>query len=141
MKTISSIIAAASLLLHASNARAASVVVGTITNFSAVTISLTITTNAPPTTKGNTTKNATGSVKLSNATLLALFATWTTNNLSNWTASGAQLVFDWDTYQIDVVDKTGANVLFFAGNGVTNLTVTAYFYLDFLYQEGPYTET
>jgi hypothetical protein len=116
-------------------------VVGSTTNYSKVNISLTITTNGVNTTKNGVTKVNIGSVKISNASLLALFAQWTTNDLGVWQSAGAQLEFDWLSYQLIVADKTGTNVLFYAGTGVDNGTINAYFTLDWFNAYGPYTET
>jgi len=139
MKTLASTLAlAATLVLWTSSARAATVI-GTTRAYSTINITLTVTTNGASTTKKNVITYHTGSVKATNKTLLAMFAGWSTNNTSGWQAAGAQLEFDWVTDQLIVADKTGTNVLFYAGDGVNAGTVTAYFDIEWFYEEGPST--
>jgi hypothetical protein len=75
-----------------------------------------------------------------------MFADWTGSNTNDWRTNGAQLIFDWETYQLAVADKTGSNILFYAGNGVTNGTVQAFCTLDWfddngVFDFGAFTET
>ena len=76
-------------------------------------------------------------VKLTNKDILALLAfmaqtTWPT---------GAQLEYDDESSQLIVADKTGNNVLFYAGEGVDNESLYAYLRLNPYYREGVYSGT
>lgn len=139
LKIFSSLITA--LALCASSVQAVTVV-GTTTNYSKVSVALTVTTtNGISFTKRKDLIHPTESVKIANKDLVALFAIWTTNNLTDWQATGAQLIFDWKTSQLCVADKTGTNILFYAGDGVNNGTVTGFFSIHWYNRVGPFTET
>jgi hypothetical protein len=141
IKIFSSLITVATIALCAYSAQAVTVV-GTTTNYSKVNVALTITTtNGISFTKRNKLIHPTKSVKIANKDLVALFAVWTTNNLAVWQAAGAQLIFDWKTSQLCVADKTGTNILFYAGDGVNNGTVTAFFGIHWYNRAGPFAET
>ncbi len=144
-KTITYILTAASVLLCAANSKAATIV-GTITDFSKVTVALTVNTEGAPVVKGSTSKQAVVSQKINNASLIALFASWTTNNPADWKTAGAQLEINWsnpDSYGLVVADKTGTNVLFYADslNGINNGNITAFCDIRFFDNFGPFNET
>ena len=129
---------AATLAFCASSAKAA---IGVVTNYSKANFSFVITTNGPSTSKtvtgGYLYKYPTGTVKIGNKQLLSATALWSG---TTWPA-GAQLVIGWDQPwdgDILVVDKTGTNVLF---DAYASAYPTAYFYVDFEYDYGAYTET
>ncbi len=110
---------------------------GITTNYDVLTISGTVTTNAPYTVKNNVTTYSVVTVKFATKDLLSLFASWAG---TSWPA-GAKLVQAWDepwNGDVLVVDKTGTNVLFDASN---DLYPTQYFTVDFFSGEGAYTET
>jgi len=97
----------------------ASEIVGTTTQFNKVNVALTVETNKPAVETSSAVVNSTGKAKLTNKTLLDMFAAWTGSNTNDWRTNGAQLIFDWDTYQLAVADHTGTNILFYAGDGIT----------------------
>jgi len=111
-------------------------VVGTTTNYSKLNISGVITTNAGYTLGNGVYKYKTGTVKFSNKDLIARFAEWSTNDLTAWKTAGAQLEFDWNSYQPIVADKTGTNILFYCDTGVS----FAFMYIDWFYYYGPSLE-
>jgi hypothetical protein len=128
----------AALSVCASSTKAT--IVGTTTNYSIITVSLIMSTNKPYTYDSHTETYTytVGQVTVDNKVLLKTFAEW---NDTTWPA-GAQLIFDWETYQACVADKTGTNILFYAGTGISSGTVTAYFKLNWQYTDsGAYTET
>jgi hypothetical protein len=131
----------AALALGAYSAQAAITIVGTTTEYSKVNLSLTIQTNKTPTTSGSTTKYTIGKTKINNKALLSIFAGWTTNNLTEWQDAGAQLVYEWNSSQLCVADKSGTNILFYAGDGINNGTVTANCFLDWSTSGEVYTGT
>src|SRR6267142_1544869 len=142
MKLHNLTLTAIAAFMLAYNAKSADVV-GTTTQFSKVNVALTVETNKPEVVAGNTLKDTTAKAKINNKVLLQMFADWTGND---WETNGAQLIFDWETYQLAVADKTGSNILFYAGNGVTNGTVQAFCTLDWfddggLFDFGAFTET
>jgi len=85
---------------------------GTTTNFSTFNASLIIVTNTPVQANNNTNifLNSVARVKVTNKQLMPLFANWM--GITNWPA-GAHLAFDWQSYQVVVVDQTGTNVLMY----------------------------
>src|SRR4051812_207173 len=101
---------------------------GTTTQFSKMNIGLVVATNKPSMEKGNSTVNSIGRGKIDSKGLLQLFATWSGNSLTNWQARGAQWIYDWDTGQPAIADRTGTNILLFVGsdNAVTNGTSTSF---------------
>ncbi len=112
--------------------------IGVVTNSSAVTVNLTVTTNAPSKTVGTVTTYKIATAKINNASLLALFATWNGTNFP----TGARLVIGWDApYQGDVlvVDTTGTNVLFNASNWSNSANQSCV--IDFFFNTGAYTQT
>jgi hypothetical protein len=130
---------AATFVLGVSNSKAA---IGVTTNYSKVNFSLTVTTNGLSTSKtvtgGTLYTYPTGTVKIGNKQLLDLTAHWAgaDRTIDPW--KSAKLVVGWDsTWDGDVlvVDKTGTNVLYNADSG------SAYFYVEFDYYDGAYTET
>jgi hypothetical protein len=140
-KIASLVAVVANLALGAGSARAAITIVGTSTSYDKVTFSATIQTNNPTTVNGDTYKYTLGKTKINNKALLSIFAGWTTNNLTEWQNAGAQLIYDWDSFQLCVADKTGTNVLFYTEDGITNGTVYASTYLYWFEYSGVYTET
>ncbi len=139
MKTFISTLALAVMLVLWNSSAGAVTIVGTTRAYSTINITLTITTNGTSTTKNDVNTYHTGNVKATNKTLLAMFAGWSTNDPAGWQAAGARLEFDWVADQLIVADKTGTNVLFYAGDGVTNGTVTAYFNIEWFNEDGPST--
>jgi hypothetical protein len=132
------------LAICASSAQAVTVV-GTTKNYSKVSVALTLTANGITSVKNGVSKQTTDKLKIASKDLVALFAVWTTNNLAAWQAAGAQLIFDWTTnkLQLCVADKSGTNILFYAGNGVNNGTngVMAFFSIHWYNRVGPFAET
>jgi hypothetical protein len=131
LKTLTCTIAVtAALAFCASSAKAAVTIVGQTDSFSKFNIALTIVTNAPETETGNSTNYVdsykTGKTAINNKTLIAVFASWSTNDTSGWAADGAQLIYDWDSEEVCVADKSGTNILFYADDG-TPKAEDAYF--------------
>lgn len=109
---------------------AAKAAIGTTTNYSKLSVSLTITTNSSEIVSGTHWKDPIHSGKAGNKQLLDLFAHWVEADRTTEPWLSAQLVVGWDLpwdYDVLVVDKTGTNVLFDASTGVGG----AYFYIDF----------
>jgi hypothetical protein len=136
--------AAATVALGAYSSKAAVTIVGTTTSYGKANISATIVTNKPSTYNSSTYtyKYTTGTFKVTNKDLLKLMADWSTNSLTEWQTAGAQLIYDFNSDQICVADKTSTNILFYAGDGV--YSSGAYDkYLDFnpYYDDGAYTGT
>ena len=110
--------------------------VGVTTNYSRLTVSATIMTNG--TWTGTTTeKHPIGTTKISNKDLLKFMADW---NSTTWPV-GAQLEFDWESDEVIVADKTGTNILFYAGEGVDNGTIVAHLDIEWDNSSGVYNET
>jgi hypothetical protein len=84
---------------------------------------------------GKTYISTTQKQKVNNKIFLALLAEMFD---TNW-AAGAQLGYDLNRDQMIVADKTGTNVLFYCGDGVSNATRQAYVTLDWFNQDGPYS--
>jgi len=84
---------------------------GVTTNSSTFNASLIVITNRPILDNANTniSVNTVGKAKVTNKQLLSLCAFWMG---TNWPA-GAHLAFDWQTYQVVVVDQSGTNVLMY----------------------------
>jgi hypothetical protein len=98
------------------NAGAAVFTIGVTTISTPLSVAITLVTNGPSTTKGDTTTSTTKSVKINNKWLISVFSHWSTNAFS---VTGAKLVMGWDAPwygDVLVVDKTGTNVLFDASN-------------------------
>jgi hypothetical protein len=110
--------------------------IGSTTDHQSLTFSLLLSTQQPDQYNSTThtwTYNY-KTVKLTNKDILAMLAfmaqtTWPT---------GAQLEYDDESDQIIVADKTGNNVLFYAGDGVDNDSLYAYFRLNPYAHEGVY---
>jgi len=147
IKTLTCAIAATvALTISASSAKAAPVtIVGQTTDFMKVNFTASLVTNAPSKTTGNetnyTTVYKTGTSAINNKTLIAFFASWSTNDTSGWTNAGAQLIYDWQTEELCVADKSGTNILFYAQDGIDSGSL--YAYVDFYPEsdEGAYNET
>ena len=75
--------------------------------------------------------------KVGNKVLLKLLAEMFD---TTWPA-GAQLEYDMAADQLIVADKTGTNVLFYCGDGVSDESREAFVTLDFFYRGGPYSGT
>ncbi len=103
--------------------------VGTTTQFSKVNVALTVVTNKPEYETSSAVVDTTGTARINNQTILNIFAAASGANTNEWRTNGAQLIFDWSTYQMAVADKTGTNILLYLG-GLTNGTVQAYFEMD-----------
>src|SRR5271170_1636336 len=94
-KLMSALAIIAALSVCASSTKA--VIVGTTTNYSTINVSLVVTTNRPYTFNPHTETYTytVGKEAVNNKVLLKMFADW---NDTSWPA-GAQLIFDWETYQ------------------------------------------
>lgn len=126
---------AAALACCAPDAQAS---LGIITNYTALNVSFIFTTNGPATTNDGVVTVATGKVKWDNATLLNIFAHWTTNYTSGF-PKGAKLVIGWDPrwdFEPLVVDKSGTNVLFDTDQTGTN----AYFSVSLFGDQRAFSE-
>jgi hypothetical protein len=138
LKKLASVAMMAAFALGAFGAKAA---IGTVTNYSKLTVSITVTTNGTGVTKGHVTRYPVGSAKFTDKTLLALFAT---ANWANTTfPAGAQLVIGWESPwdgAVLVVDKTGTNVLYNASDETTSAGGDEIFQIYTEY-DGDYTET
>jgi hypothetical protein len=112
--------------------------IGVTTNNTPLNVAITVVTNAPNTTSGNTTTWKTQTIKINNKTLITVFSHWSTNAFA---VTGAKLVIGWDQQwngDVLVVDKTGTNVLFDASSGNA---FAADFLVDFVDEYGAFTET
>ena len=124
-------------------------IVGTTTDYMKLNFTLVLSSQQPSHTTGNKTTYQFNTVKLTNKDILNQLAflaqtTW---------PQGAQLEYDFtgsygesvskDGYdgQLIVADKTGTNVLFYAGDGVDNEGIYGYFNLQPFYEPGVYNET
>jgi hypothetical protein len=125
-KFIALSVVAAALALCVSSAKAVTVV-GTTTDYEKINIAVTVVTNAPEeyNSKTETYTYKTGTASVNNKSLLAFFSSWTG---ITWPA-GAQLIYDEDSDEVCVADKTGTNIYFYAGSddGVDSGGVEAYF--------------
>ena len=102
--------------------------IGTVTNYSNLSISLTVTTNIE-TIKGTHVTFQTRPERITNKNILALLATSDFANEA-WPA-GAQLVVGWDqqwSNDVLVVDRTGTNVLYDATTGNSGRTLQVNFF-------------
>ena len=115
----------------------------TTTQFSKLTVALTVSTNGAQRETSSSTVNTIGKAKIDNKALLAMFAEWSGNSLTNWQAQGAQWIYDWDTQQPAIADRTGTNILLEVGsdNPVINGTQTSYFDINWFDEFGPFTRT
>lgn len=113
-------------------------VVGTTTDYSKLTFSATIQTNRPSTYSSGIYRYTTGTMTVTSQKLLQFMAQW--NGLTNW-PTGAQLIYDWNSDQVCVADKTGTNILFYADGGIHTTNVTAYLNVEWYYDGGVYTGT
>ncbi len=117
---------AAALAFCASSAKARPDVT---TDSTPLNVSIVIITNGVEKTDNDVETGAVGKAKISNSTLLKIFAHWA--EVDSWPA-GAKLVIGWDwDGEVLVVDKTGTNVLFDA-----DATPDNYFTVDFRDEEG-----
>jgi len=126
----------ATFMLGAYSARAA---ITTVTNYSKLSVSGTVITNAASFWKGNIEKYPTGKYKIGNKQLLDLFAHWDGASRTTEPWKSARLVVGWSQGwdgDVLVVDKTGTNVLFDA-----DYNMDAYFYVDFSDENGAYNQT
>jgi len=123
----STLITVAVMLTLATNVRAQ--FAGTTTQFSKLNIALTVSTTGDSMEKGNSIVTSINKTKLDNKTLLDLFAQWSGNNPADWQAAGAQWIYDWDTVQPAIADRSGTNILLYVGpdNAVVNGTQTSSF--------------
>ncbi len=101
------------------------------TNFSALSVSITVITNGPEFVSGSgrTLTGVIGKSTINNTFLLNLFGHWAN---TNW-PSGSKLEISWDLNQgtnggdVVVTDKTGTNVLYDASAGTNNYFIVYYF--------------
>ena len=132
MKSIKSltyiVTATLALALGAATTKAVTPGIGIVTNSTPLNVSITVITNGPPVTSGNTQTISTGKTTINNKFLLNVFAHW---DNTNWPA-GSKLVIGWDGWGGDVlvVDSTGTNVLFDA-NATENNYFTVFYYTDY----------
>jgi hypothetical protein len=136
MKTIKSLVgtfAAITALAFFTTSAQATIApgIGITTNFSPLTVAITVITNGPEVTSGHTLTDIVGKSAINNTFLLSLFGHWAN---TNW-PTGSKLEVSWDfnggTNSGDVVvtDKTGTNVLYDASAG-TNNYFRVYYFLD-----------
>lgn len=124
------------------SAKAASVdtnIVGTTSDYMRLTLSAVVQTNAPTLviTNSSTYISTIRSMVITSQKLLGFMADW---NNTTW-PTGAQLIFDWNSYEVCVADSTGTNILFYAGEGIHNGVTNAYMNVDWYYDGGVYNET
>ena len=103
---------------------------GVATNTSKFTAALVVMTNKTVVvnSSSNLFVNGIGKAKVTNKQLMSLFANWM--SITNWPV-GAHLAFDWNSYQVVVVDASGTNVLMYClddfktgtGDITTNITI------------------
>jgi hypothetical protein len=139
MKLVKFLLAIVMVALIANRASAVSFV-GTTTQFSKLTINFVVGTNGVITTNGSYTIEKLGKTPtINNKTLMIWFANWSGNNVTNWFVAGAQWIFDWNTYEAAIADKTGTNIIFYAGSsdGVHSGGITAYLDIDWFNKLGP----
>jgi len=143
MKLHKSTLITVAVTLALAHGAVAADVVGTSTQFSKLTVALTVSTNGVQMERGNSTVNTIGKAKIDNKALLQMLANWSGNSISNWNAAGAQLIYDWDTVQPAVADRTGTNILLYTGssNPIISGTQTSYFDIDWFNNFGPFTRT
>ncbi len=149
MKIIKTLIcamaAAAVFTLSTSSAKADVTIVGQSFGFEKVNFTAILVTNAPGKTTGNETNYTTvykvGAATINNKSLIAFFATWSTNDTSGWTAAGAQLIWDFASDELCVADKSGENILLYTGDTENNGPIIAYLDFEPYSDEGPYAET
>src|SRR5581483_12151782 len=67
---------------------------GTTTQFSKLTVALVVSTTGEQMDKGNSTITKIDKTKIDNKALLAMFAEWSGNSLTNWQSQGAQWIYD-----------------------------------------------
>lgn len=111
---------------------------GTTTEFNRVNFSLMVETNNAVVSTSSGDKFTTRTAKIDNRALLSMFATWSGADTNSWRTNGAQLIFDWTTYQLAVADKSGSNILFYAGTGVNSGSIQAYCTLDWFNNFGSF---
>lgn len=143
--------AAIALTLSGSAVQAA--FVGSTTNFSRLSVTLNVYTNAPTLTNSTSEYNKIGKAKIGNAQLIQAFAGWngvdytnSTGKASDTNWNGAMLIYDWQTEQACVADRTGTNILFYAGDGITSGGTNASFTVEWIQTslfdgEGPFART
>jgi hypothetical protein len=125
-------------------------IVGTTTDYMKLNFTLSLSSQQPSHTTGNKTTYQFNTVKLTNKDILNQLAILAQ---TTWPA-GAQLEYDFTgSYegavskvggsdgQLIVADKTGTNVLFYAGDGVDNESMYGYFDLAPFDNAGVYNET
>jgi hypothetical protein len=138
----------AALIFGAKSVAAGQEFVGTTLDHMKLQFNLMLTSQNPDINKGSTVLWSYSKVKLTNKDILRLLA-----NMAGTTwPDGAQLEYVFDGYrsfsaspkdensndQLVVADRTGTNVLFYAGDGVDNNFSYAYFDLDPFDTDGVY---
>lgn len=136
IKTFACAVATAALLAFCATSARAYPIIGMVTNYSALTISLTLTSSTVKNTT-TTSRSTLSTEKLVNRDFLKLL---TNSDFAGFTfPAGARLVVDWDSNQfaghILVIDK-GTNVMYDATAGTTNSLATNNLVIDFYYQKG-----
>jgi len=104
----------------------------TTTHYSAFNVSLVVTVDAGK-TSGQTCKFTSTKARLANKEILKLLAD---AHGTAWPA-GAKLEYDWDSGQVIVADKTGTNILFYAGTGIERDDVRAWLAVEWVSGQGP----
>ncbi len=136
LKTLTCAVAAVvALAFGASSAKAG---IGIVTNYSALTFNITVSTNIYKSTSTGYTYTI-GKTKLVNKDVLTILQGV---DFANTTfPAGSKLVIGWDSAwdgDVLVVDKTGTNVLYNCDSGGNS--GSAYLYMDFFYEYGTYSE-
>ncbi len=130
------IVTAAALAFCASSAKAG---IGIVTNYSALTFSMTVSTNIYKSTSTGYTYTI-GKKKLVTKDVLAILQG--VDFYNGTFPAGSMLVVGWDSDwdgDVLVVDKTGTNVLYNCDSGGNS--GLAYLYMDFFDEYGTYSET
>jgi len=100
------------------------------TNHAALTVALTVSTNAQETSSGDKFREGAKKVKIDTKDLLDLFAAWdgADRTIEPWKSARLVLAYDqpWNG-DVVVVDKTGTNVLFDANDTVDDFFVVNFF--------------
>jgi hypothetical protein len=133
---LASLALAAAGIFGVCNAGAASI--GVTTNSTPLNVAITVITNTPSKTSGNTTTWSITTTKITNKLLLTLFQNWASVSNNAFSVTGAKIVIGWDQQwdgDVLVVDKTGTNVLFDASAANQN-----FFYVVFDDEDGAFTE-
>lgn len=122
------------IVLGATSVKAA---IGVTTNYSKLSVSITVSTNSAMIVSGNAWEFPVKTIRFGNKQLLNWFAGWDGADRTSEPWRSAQLAIGWDWGgDVLVVDKTGTNVLFDAMGDHDEEVPTHFFYVDFWYQTG-----